>query len=121
EVSRSPSRASRSSARRWLHRPSLRRPLPAFPTRRSSDLVAASEFHNEDGTYQFEGASKSSAEMVDYYAGLVDSYPLVSIEDPLRSEEHTSELQSRFDLVCRLLLDKNKTSLDPRVRVRQRA
>src|SRR5699024_11744970 len=26
-----------------------------------------------------------------------------------RSEEHTSELQSRFDLVCRLLLEKNKT------------
>src|SRR5699024_12820519 len=26
-----------------------------------------------------------------------------------RSEEHTSELQSRFDLVCRLLLDKTKT------------
>src|SRR5699024_11556200 len=31
-------------------------------------------------------------------------------EEHLRSEEHTSELQSRFDLVCRLLLDKqNKT------------
>src|SRR5207249_7702198 len=28
----------------------------------------------------------------------------------LRSEEHTSELQSRFDLVCRLLLEKKKTS-----------
>src|SRR5699024_12686297 len=27
-----------------------------------------------------------------------------------RSEEHTSELQSRFDLVCRLLLEKNKTN-----------
>src|SRR5699024_12753881 len=26
----------------------------------------------------------------------------------VRSEEHTSELQSRFDLVCRLLLEKNK-------------
>src|SRR5699024_12071476 len=26
-----------------------------------------------------------------------------------RSEEHTSELQSRFDLVCRLLLDKKNT------------
>src|SRR5438067_927487 len=26
--------------------------------------------------------------------------------NPLRSEEHTSELQSRFDLVCRLLLEK---------------
>src|SRR5207249_9415486 len=29
----------------------------------------------------------------------------------LRSEEHTSELQSRFDLVCRLLLEKKKKSL----------
>src|SRR3989440_2137878 len=29
-----------------------------------------------------------------------------------RSEEHTSELQSRSDLVCRLLLEKKKTSLD---------
>src|SRR5438067_10724505 len=28
-----------------------------------------------------------------------------------RSEEHTSELQSRFDLVCRLLLEKKKRSL----------
>src|SRR5437868_12865142 len=27
---------------------------------------------------------------------------------PIRSEEHTSELQSRFDLVCRLLLEKKK-------------
>src|SRR5579885_2575925 len=30
-----------------------------------------------------------------------------------RSEEHTSELQSRFDLVCRLLLEKKKTETDP--------
>src|SRR5438874_9826007 len=38
-------------------------------------------------------------------------HPLVSVY--LRSEEHTSELQSRRDLVCRLLLEKkkkNKTS-----------
>src|SRR5699024_12026926 len=27
---------------------------------------------------------------------------------PVRSEEHTSELQSRFELVCRLLLEKKK-------------
>src|SRR5699024_11706829 len=27
---------------------------------------------------------------------------------PVRSEEHTSELQSRFDLVCRLLLENKK-------------
>src|SRR5699024_11893150 len=28
-----------------------------------------------------------------------------------RSEEHTSELQSRFDLVCRLLLEKKKKTI----------
>src|SRR5438067_5548590 len=30
-----------------------------------------------------------------------------------RSEEHTSELQSRFDLVCRLVLEKKKTADQP--------
>src|SRR5699024_7928651 len=34
----------------------------------------------------------------------------LSISWSRRSEEHTSELQSRFDLVCRLLLEKNKPS-----------
>ncbi len=48
--------------------------------------VAASEFHGDDG-YTFEGAAKTSAEMVDYYADLVDSYPLVSIEDPLDEDD----------------------------------
>src|SRR5438067_5509244 len=33
-----------------------------------------------------------------------------------RSEEHTSELQSRFDLVCRLLLEKKKKKKKPFVR-----
>src|SRR5690606_41923628 len=32
----------------------------------------------------------------------------------LRSEEHTSELQSRENLVCRLLLEKKKKTLEPR-------
>src|SRR5699024_12136889 len=31
-----------------------------------------------------------------------------SLKPFIRSEEHTSELQSRFDLVCRLLLEKKK-------------
>lgn len=48
--------------------------------------VAASEFF-EDGSYAFEGASKSADEMVAYYAELVDAYPLVSIEDPLNEED----------------------------------
>src|SRR5699024_12719379 len=34
------------------------------------------------------------------------SFPSLCYADANRSEEHTSELQSRFDLVCRLLLEK---------------
>src|SRR2546422_6654183 len=34
---------------------------------------------------------------------------------PLRSEEHTSELQSRLHLVCRLLLEKKKKTHIPRL------
>ncbi|REF30273.1 phosphopyruvate hydratase [Calidifontibacter indicus] len=48
--------------------------------------VAASEFGDKSG-YTFEGKTKSSAEMVDYYADLVANYPLVSIEDPLDEED----------------------------------
>ena len=44
--------------------------------------VAASEFHSADG-YRFEGSLKTSDEMITYYADLVSSYPIVSIEDPL--------------------------------------
>ena len=46
---------------------------------------------------------------------LLTKFVITSIEqnpaltNELRSEEHTSELQSRFDLVCRLLLEKKKT------------
>ncbi len=48
--------------------------------------VAASEFH-EDGGYAFEGGTKSAAELVDYYAELLEAYPLVSLEDPLDEED----------------------------------
>ena len=66
--------------------------------------VAASEFHSE-GTYTFEGGSKSAEEMIDYYAELVDAYPLVSIEDPLNEEDWagwkamTDRLGDRVQLV----------------------
>ncbi|USQ79435.1 phosphopyruvate hydratase [Ornithinimicrobium faecis] len=66
--------------------------------------VAASEFF-EDGSYTFEGGTKSAEEMVDYYTELVDAYPLVSIEDPLNEEDWdgwkamTDRLGSRVQLV----------------------
>src|SRR5438094_4024884 len=39
----------------------------------------------------------------------------------LRSEEHTSELQSPYDLVCRLLLEKKKIDTQPRVSIDRRS
>jgi enolase len=48
--------------------------------------VAASEFF-DDGSYTFEGGAKDSQQMAAYYADLVASYPIVSIEDPLDEED----------------------------------
>ncbi|MEW6153335.1 MAG: phosphopyruvate hydratase [Actinomycetota bacterium] len=42
----------------------------------------------KDGRYQLEGRSLSPADMVDYYAGLVDRHPtIVSIEDPMGEDD----------------------------------
>src|SRR2546430_10929297 len=43
-------------------------------------------------------------------AGLVPQRRRCAIAREVRSEEHTSELQSQSNLVCRLLLEKKKTS-----------
>ncbi len=48
--------------------------------------VAASEFFDKR-KYTFEGKKKTSGDMIDYYADLVASYPIVSIEDPLDEED----------------------------------
>ncbi len=48
--------------------------------------MAATEFY-KDGSYAFEGGSKSSDEMINYYAKLCETYPIVSIEDPLNEED----------------------------------
>ena len=66
--------------------------------------VAASEFH-KDGAYSFEGSKKSSSDLIAYYSDLVNSYPLVSIEDPLDEEDWsgweqmTAELGSKVQIV----------------------
>jgi enolase len=44
--------------------------------------VAASELH-EDGLYNMSGSILTSQDMVDHLAGLVDDYPIISIEDGL--------------------------------------
>jgi enolase len=66
--------------------------------------VAATEFH-ENGQYKFEGSLRTSGEMIAYFTDLVNSYPIVSIEDPLNEEdwagwaEMTSVLGSRIQIV----------------------
>jgi len=70
--------------------------------------VAASEFFNkETGQYELtgEGRKLDADEMIEFYAGLVDSYPIFSIEDPLDENDWdgwrkmTSSLGDRIQLV----------------------
>jgi enolase len=78
--------------------------------------VAATEFY-EDGSYDFEGSSLTAAEMIAYYKGLVESYPLVSIEDPLSEDDWdgwnaiTTELGNKVQLVGDDLFVTNPTRL----------
>jgi enolase len=66
--------------------------------------VAATEFHG-DGGYLFEGSQRDAEWLSDYYATLVDDFPLVSIEDPLDEEDWdgwvhlTQRLGARVQLV----------------------
>src|SRR5437868_9059954 len=78
------------------------RNLHSFPTRRSSDLPMASR------------RAACSCAFAVFAAICRQHFPVRAIANPrstLRSEEHTSELQSRFDLVCRLLLEKKKADV----------
>ncbi len=66
--------------------------------------AAATEFYS-DGKYVLEGASYGAAEMIDYYAGLADKYPIISIEDGLAEDDWegwkklTEKLGSRVQIV----------------------
>src|SRR2546422_4946105 len=51
-------------------------------------------------------------------AGQIGHHPERTLEFAARSEEHTSELQSRLHLVCRLLLEKKKKIQQPPTRRR---
>lgn len=48
--------------------------------------VASSEFY-KDGKYHFEGGEHTADEMATVYGELLDSYPIVSIEDPLQEDD----------------------------------
>src|SRR5699024_11443349 len=95
--------------------------LPSFPTRRSSDLKGivhlaiflcfrTSIFSPRPMEIKARGTIIAAKMMwvskMKRYIPLIIPSPPNFVEGVERSEEHTSELQSRFDLVCRLLLEK---------------
>jgi enolase len=49
--------------------------------------VAATEFYTDGTGYAFEKQNRTAAQMTEFYAGLLDAYPLVSIEDPLSEDD----------------------------------
>src|SRR5206468_11384728 len=87
------------------------RDLPSFPTRRSSDLCPFAPLRRGDRRRPRVGPVSEPARhprrtrlvQVAIVAAIVAAFVVLN-----RSEEHTSELQSRSDLVCRLLLEKKK-------------
>src|SRR5207249_12204322 len=89
--------------------------LHSFPTRRSSDLGATTvaltqvAYEDDSSVILFHPAAKRLHDVADI---IVDLGGDVGDGVKERSEEHTSELQSRFDLVCRLLLEKKKQRID---------
>src|SRR5438132_6675587 len=82
----------------------IRRPPRStlFPTRRSSDLGDTGIRRSHHGDVHVQATQD--------LVGAVR--PLVLRRLNVRSEEHTSELQSHSDLVCRLLLEKKKNCTD---------
>ena len=79
--------------------------------------VAATEFF-ADGAYTFEKSRRSAEQMSAYYANLLASYPLVSIEDPLSEDDWdgwvrlTAELGERVQIVGDDLFVTNPDRLD---------
>src|SRR5205085_10677229 len=83
--------------------------LPSFPTRRSSDLLYHALHilrHMHRKCQHISG--KAVLPFVLPYSLPVPLHNKRLHTPCLRSEEHTSELQSQSNLVCRLLLEKKK-------------
>src|SRR5207253_11221460 len=106
--------------RLFFHSSATHRPPHSFPTRRSSDLyvtpitIAIYAIKCRDAVIfsPHPGSRKTTNETVRVMRAALRK--LGAAEDLLqcvRSEEHTSELQSRGQLVCRLLLEKKKQQL----------
>src|SRR5439155_14994312 len=101
---------------RRSHREAAHQPVPHHPARRGNVRDAVCLFQISMQQDFFELVHKNSSRSLNHALGLPSSSRgehdvdrMVSWQlFELRSEEHTSELQSRGHLVCRLLLEKKK-------------
>src|SRR5690606_41638422 len=97
------------------------RVLHSFPTRRSSDLTVAFaagwwvNAQRAEARISFlkkehaEQAMRAGAHALESYSRMEKTKDdAIKSAQARRSEEHTSELQSRENIVCRLLLEKKK-------------
>src|SRR5205807_9933486 len=96
------------------------RALPSFPTRRSSDLVHRARDSDPPRNGHLISRCWRSCRNSEGAAGEITTVvlecetkgapdlPRTAEQPARRSEEHTSELQSPCNLVCRLLLEKKK-------------
>src|SRR5207248_8650868 len=104
-----------------LYRARAHRHLPSFPTRRSSDLVGGPEVQQEGEAVEVPfdirvarvpflkcqlGRKLRLSGRLERDRDRRDPDLRAFRVKVARSEEHTSELQSPYDLVCRLLLEK---------------
>src|SRR5437764_11609909 len=84
----------------------------SFETRQAGGALDYSGFHNAALDTLFAAARRASSD-VERVAAWQRVQRLLADETPVRSEEHTSELQSPMYLVCRLLLEKKKIQTAP--------
>src|SRR5438477_4677939 len=93
----------------FLHYYLAHRDLHSFPTRRSSDLILLAGVLTSTALYSVSLFVMGSGNL-----SLGSAESLTTWAERLgRSEEHTSELQSHVNLVCRLLLEKKNDKRMP--------
>src|SRR2546421_4356623 len=88
----------------------IRRPPRStlFPYTRSSDLLADAHIEHD----LFKPRHLHDVGVAELFSQLAaNGLVIFRARRGTRSEEHTSELQSRSDLVCRLLLEKKKSKI----------
>src|SRR2546421_2790053 len=79
-------------------------PMTSSRARTGTESIDVKRFSSTSGTHFQRGSLRTSRAA----SGTRAFATQPTMPSPTRSEEHTSELQSRSDLVCRLLLEKKK-------------